>query len=235
MSTPNEIARGARKALGEAYARFRKTDIFIIARLILIFAIFYFVYNYWRSFVDYVSWLLTPEPDHYKAVAPWFAVGAITMGFLLYWLRSASRIRYGIIEILFGTVGIAFSASTMTQTSYQTSLVQLAAGTYIIVRGLDNVKAGLDANPTHRLWFIWLLFSNAPLLAHIGLRLYYTMLLNSVDVVTALAKGLSPKKPDDTVFVNRKYESAITELRAKLQILTSPRPDDTTPAARSSP
>lgn len=144
-----------RKRFAEWYGRIAETDLFIICRILAILIVGYWIYEYWRAFVDYSVWVLTPEPSSYSTVAPWFIVGATALGFFLYRFRSRSRAYYGLLEILFGILGIALSASTMDEHSYRTSLLQIAAGTYIIVRGTDNLKIGIDAELQHPLWVLW--------------------------------------------------------------------------------
>jgi hypothetical protein len=61
-----------------------------------------------------------------------------------------------LIEIGFGIVAIAFSASTMDVLTYRTAVLQIAAGVYIIVRGIDNLKIGLDARRDHWAWILWI-------------------------------------------------------------------------------
>ncbi len=126
-----------------------------IFRQCLLLTAAYYIYNYWRSSIEYLVWFLTPEPASFGKYTIHFIAGGIAGGFLLYWLRSTSRIYYGILEVAFGVSGIAFSATTMTASTYQTSVLQIAAGTYIIVRGLDNIRIGLDAAPAHPLWVVW--------------------------------------------------------------------------------
>jgi hypothetical protein len=145
-----------RKIFAEWYRRVAETDLFIICRILAVLIVGYLIYEYWRPFVNYSVWAFTPAPSSFSTAAPWFIVGATALGFFLYRFRTVSRAYYGLLEIVFGIVGIAFSASIMDEHSYRTSVLQMAAGTYIIVRGTDNLKIALDAQPQHPLWWLWL-------------------------------------------------------------------------------
>jgi hypothetical protein len=95
--------------------------------------------------------------------------GAVTLrNFALYILRSLARVQYGFTEIMFGIVAMfAASNATKLQTDKQTMALQVAASIYIVIRGLDNVRAGIEkypnSHPTKRLW--------NDLFGHDGLRL----------------------------------------------------------------
>ncbi len=144
-----------RKILERNYNGFINSNLLIILRIGAIAAILYYFYNYWRLFVEYTVWQMTPAPENFSRYAPYFILLGTLIGVLLYWLRSSARVSYGVVEILFGVVAISFSATTMTLETYQTGLLQIAAGVYIVVRGLDNLKQGLDQAPKHLLWFGW--------------------------------------------------------------------------------
>jgi squalene-hopene/tetraprenyl-beta-curcumene cyclase len=90
---------------------------------------------------------------------------AVIIAFLLYALRTIARIYYGLAEILFGIVCICTSVP-QGMTTPSTALIQVAGGMYIIVRGLDNLRAGLSEKPDHPLRHWWgLFFSEDTLMA----------------------------------------------------------------------
>jgi hypothetical protein len=80
-------------------------------------------------------------------------VGAITAAVFLYGMRFRRRLIYGIVELLFGLIAISLSsfsqgpvfAAPDEQPPFAplASWVAFAAGVYIIVRGLDNIRLGL--------------------------------------------------------------------------------------------
>ena len=81
---------------------------------------------------------------------------------LLYLLRSAARIHYGLTELMFGVLCVLAFAQSAAAELQAPAIIQLTGGMYIIVRGLDNVKNGLDENKSSRVWKAWnLLFSEA--------------------------------------------------------------------------
>jgi hypothetical protein len=63
---------------------------------------------------------------------------------LLYLLRSAARIHYGLTELMFGVLCVLAFAQSAAAELQAPAIIQLTGGMYIIVRGLDNVKNGLD-------------------------------------------------------------------------------------------
>ena len=69
-------------------------------------------------------------------------LASASLGVFLFWFRSRYRLYYGIVEVLFGLLATTRSANP---TSYDsTFVVQIIAGIYIIVRGLDNVEKGIE-------------------------------------------------------------------------------------------
>jgi hypothetical protein len=78
---------------------------------------------------------------------------AIFASVLLYWMRSRHRFAYGIVELIFGLFVIVISAFShmapsdfaQTQRPFEPlpTLGAIAAGVYIIVRGLDNISIAL--------------------------------------------------------------------------------------------
>jgi hypothetical protein len=78
---------------------------------------------------------------------------ALVVGCFLYQLRHVVRIHYALLEITFGLLSV-FAAST-TENVSAIQYLQIGAGIYIVVRGLDNLKVGLDAAPNHPLWALW--------------------------------------------------------------------------------
>ena len=104
----------------------------------------YLVYHYWSTIIRFIA-------AAYGRVA--LVIIAVLAGIALYILRVEQRLHYGIIEITFGVISLF--ASIMNAVNVQTSTLQVAAGVYIIVRGLDDIKIGLDERPSHRLWAAW--------------------------------------------------------------------------------
>lgn len=75
---------------------------------------------------------------------------AALLGIALFWFRSRYRLSYGVIEVLFGL----FTASRLANPSTFdfTFILQLAAGLYIIVRGLDNIEKGIEGTKIEPPW-----------------------------------------------------------------------------------
>jgi hypothetical protein len=108
----------------------------------------YVIYNYWRVAYEFLlqffpKGLLIP------------LVGSL-LGFTLYLIRTIARVEYGMVEIMFGGIGMVGAANAVTSDT-ATLLIQVAGGIYIIVRGLDNIKAGLNGpeNTTHFIRPLW--------------------------------------------------------------------------------
>jgi hypothetical protein len=104
----------------------------------------YLIYSYWSSIISTIA-------STYGRIA--LLILAMVAAFALYIFRVAQRLHYGLTEIMFGVVSVF--ASIMNAVNIQTSTLQAGAGIYIIVRGLDNFKIGLDENPSHGLWRVW--------------------------------------------------------------------------------
>ena len=81
------------------------------------------------------------------------AILAVLCGIILYIFRLEARIHYGMTEIMFGVISIC--AAIFHAANMETSTLQAGAGIYIIVRGVDNFKIGLDERPNHRFWRAW--------------------------------------------------------------------------------
>jgi hypothetical protein len=101
------------------------------------------LYIYWTPIVESLISL--------KSLAIVLPVLGVTAALLFYLLRSMARVQYGIAEILFGIAAmISASDSAKLRESIPTVVLQVAAGIYIVVRGLDNIKIGLQ-NDDHPL------------------------------------------------------------------------------------
>jgi hypothetical protein len=62
---------------------------------------------------------------------------------VLYWFRVHHRLQYGLTEILFGCI-LAVTALVRAGPSFAFStLLQLLAALYVVVRGLDNISYGV--------------------------------------------------------------------------------------------
>jgi hypothetical protein len=130
----------------------------LLVALVIYGAIGYGLYNYSGATLSLVirglSTLFDPEGRSYtKAIA--YALLAVASAVLLYKLRTSARIQYSLAEIMFGVMNIFAASSPLQTESQRVQLLQLAAGIYIIVRGLDNLKTGLDEKPGHVLWPLW--------------------------------------------------------------------------------
>ncbi|MCY0989463.1 PIN domain-containing protein [Nannocystis sp. ILAH1] len=81
------------------------------------------------------------------------ALGTAVLGGLLFWFRSRYRLAYGIAEVLFGL--LATTQLTDSLGYNPAFFLQLAAGVYIVVRGLDNVGKGLQGTRMESTWVAW--------------------------------------------------------------------------------
>jgi hypothetical protein len=70
------------------------------------------------------------------------SVGLILLGLLVFWLRSKFRALYGLVEL-----GAALATMFIGIQTYRTSgpsaaaYLQILGGLYVMIRGLDNIKA----------------------------------------------------------------------------------------------
>jgi len=120
----------------------------------------YLIYQYWATIYESVAGLIDLHSRSYFKGCM-FALIALTIGLLLFKLRSSARIHYGLTEIMFGMLSVLATTSPIGQSGNSIQVLQIGAGIYIVVRGLDNLKIGLDAAPTHSMWGLWnLVFSN---------------------------------------------------------------------------
>jgi hypothetical protein len=114
----------------------------------------YLIYRYWRPLYEDVNELVNLHTRSYpKGVL--FALVALIVGLALFKLRTAARIHYGLTEIMFGMLSVIATVSPFSENGSSIQILQVGAGIYIIVRGLDNLKIGLDAAPTHSMWGLW--------------------------------------------------------------------------------
>ncbi|MCL1859783.1 MAG: hypothetical protein FWF92_11200 [Oscillospiraceae bacterium] len=80
------------------------------------------------------------------------------MGVLLYFLRSKCRLIYGITEFIFGicnTLAVflpKFDIISIYNEVDTVKMLQVLAGLYIIVRGMDNIETGLINTKYHIYW-----------------------------------------------------------------------------------
>jgi len=78
----------------------------------------------------------------------WFALIALPAAWVLYVLRVFQRAIYGFVEVVIGiitvmntyTLAVTTNVDVMSDTR---TLMTLAAGIYIVIRGLDNIDQGL--------------------------------------------------------------------------------------------
>jgi hypothetical protein len=71
----------------------------------------------------------------------------VSIGLLLYWLRARFRIAYAALEIGFALVTM-YQATEAIEREQTVSLAACAAAAYLLVRGLDNMRQGIEATRT---------------------------------------------------------------------------------------
>ena len=121
---------------------------------------------FWGSVYEEHKWNPIPEPHRTIFVVAMFSLG----GFWLYVLRCQERVLYGCIEIaaavltFYFTVVNRFPVETRLELrEFTTACIQIAAGLYIFVRGLDNIGSGLKpGSRMHKLWWGSRFFSMGP-------------------------------------------------------------------------
>jgi hypothetical protein len=120
---------------------------------------------FWGGVYEEHKWIPLPEPHRTIFVVAMFCLAA----FWLYVLRCQERVMYGCIEIVaavltfYFTVANKFPVETgLDSKEYVTACIQIAAGLYVIVRGLDNIGNGLTpGSRMHRLWWNSRFFSKS--------------------------------------------------------------------------
>jgi hypothetical protein len=75
----------------------------------------------------------------------------------LYYVRISFRRTYGLIEIAIGLAAVYYSVPRFADPTPLT-IVQIGAGIYIIIRGIDNVDQGM-LTKSGLLWKVWLLLT----------------------------------------------------------------------------
>lgn len=81
-----------------------------------------------------------------EAINVWGTIVLLPVaGISLYWFRSRNRLAYGIAELLFGFfTSLRVFIPSFTYSQLDTAgIIQIAAGLYITVRGMDNLGKGL--------------------------------------------------------------------------------------------
>ena len=152
-----QVKPAPRQAKGNAWVNLMLDLVSAMLLLLIYGGGGYVIYRYWRVGLEFLTGLTIQSV---VTAAPFWIAISVIAALCLYLLRTAARIHYGFTEIMFGVISIAAAAQTFTAQAQSTTLVQLAGGIYIIVRGLDNIKHGLDENPSSRVWKIWnLMFS----------------------------------------------------------------------------
>jgi hypothetical protein len=76
--------------------------------------------------------------------SPYISIPAIAIGLLLYRLRGARPLLYGIMEISVSILVIFVSIGTPS-THPLNKIVAIIGGVYILIRGMDNIEKGLPA------------------------------------------------------------------------------------------
>jgi hypothetical protein len=111
---------------------------------------------FWGSWYEDHKWIPQPEPGRTIVLMVYFSLGAI----YLYILRYRERIVYGCLEVaaailtFYFTVAAKYPIDTKLESKdYVLAYLQIAAGMYIFVRGLDNIGQGLPPESwMHKLW-----------------------------------------------------------------------------------
>jgi hypothetical protein len=80
---------------------------------------------------------------------PWFTPLWLVIGVALFWMRGYLPKSYGMVEISVGLTAI-FYAIIAPIDRLPPKLLAMAAGIYVIVRGLDNFEKGLSAQTKKR-------------------------------------------------------------------------------------
>jgi hypothetical protein len=80
----------------------------------------------------------------------------LSLGILLYWIKSAHTKLYGVGELVFAAVAMWYALHALYETSQNglANLLALIGGLYVMVRGLDNIGKGIekDKTPLVDLW-----------------------------------------------------------------------------------
>lgn len=83
--------------------------------------------------------------------SPFFVVVPLATGVALFRLRGSAPLQYGMVEVLVALATLAVLAAQRDANLLQHALA-LTGGTYVLIRGMDNIERGLS--PHHRA--IWL-------------------------------------------------------------------------------
>lgn len=92
------------------------------------------------------------QRDYNKAV---LAISIFSIGVLIYLWRERSRLSYGIFEVMIGTAisyNVFTTSNFLAESMINVANLQLAAGLYAIVRGMDNVGKSLNGTALERPW-----------------------------------------------------------------------------------
>ncbi len=89
-----------------------------------------------------------------SSIGFWPLAGICSAGFLLFLWRERLRLSYGILEVVVGAITSYAVFPTRFSDGAPDSVIylQLLAGLYIIVRGLDNIGKGLVGTVAERGW-----------------------------------------------------------------------------------
>jgi len=88
------------------------------------------------------------------ATAFFFPVFGAAGAVLFYW-RQHYRLQYGVFEVLIGVAAAWYAAVHSPSGILFERALQLSAGLYIVVRGLDNVDKAIDQTRFARRWSRW--------------------------------------------------------------------------------
>jgi hypothetical protein len=79
--------------------------------------------------------------------SPFFVVVPVLIALTLFRLRGSAPLPYGLLEVLVGLGTLAVLAAQKDANLLQHALA-LTGGTYVLIRGMDNIERGLP--PRHR-------------------------------------------------------------------------------------
>lgn len=81
-------------------------------------------------------------------------IGIISLGILAFACRSRFRLSYGVFEFAFGIIFAVrvFWPTFDYQNIHHGEVLQIMAGIYIMVRGLDNIDTGIKGNKYEYIW-----------------------------------------------------------------------------------
>jgi hypothetical protein len=121
---------------------------------------------FWGTWYEEHKWIVIPEPHRTIFLIFYFSLG----GFWLYVLRCRARVIYGFVEVIAAVATFYFTVvdrfpqqNAQSTKDFSLAWIQIAAGLYIFVRGLDNIGQGLAPGSwVHGIWQNSPLFQKPP-------------------------------------------------------------------------